>query len=178
MFFNMVSSFCPSTKTESRRLPTLEDTVQQCSQERIGRASAEPRRVRILEAGACNLELLPATRDDDHCDDGRNRQAIGTGSNTESLLNPEQNFQPEDRAVFASRFSRCYRLLHFIACRVLGSPQRAKDAIESCWLTASRNPPRFEYEGAFRSWLVRVLIDAALGILRWEGKSAQPCPKE
>jgi hypothetical protein len=36
--------------------------------------------------------------------------------------------------------------------------------VESCRATASRNPPRFEYEGAFRSWLVRVLIDEALAI--------------
>ena len=76
------------------------------------------------------------------------------------------NCQQEHPAVFASRFSRCQRLLHFIACRVLGSPERAEDAIESCWLRASRDPPRFEYEGAFRSWLLRVLIDEALAILR------------
>lgn len=72
----------------------------------------------------------------------------------------------EDSAVFHARFWRCHRLLHFIACRVLGGLERADDAIENCWLTASRNPPRFEYEGAFRSWLLRVLIDEALAILR------------
>jgi len=74
------------------------------------------------------------------------------------------NTERENPAVFASRFSRCHRLLHFIACRVLGGPEHAKDAIENCRLTASRNLPRFEYEGAFRSWLVRVLIDEALAI--------------
>ena len=57
-----------------------------------------------------------------------------------------------------------YRLQHFIACRVLGGPDRADDAIENCWLRASLNPPRFEYEGTFRSWLIRVLIDEALAI--------------
>jgi DNA-directed RNA polymerase specialized sigma24 family protein len=71
----------------------------------------------------------------------------------------------EDPAVFHTRFCRCHRLLHFIACRVLGSSERADSAIENCWVRASRNPPRFEYEGAFRSWLVRVLIDEALAIL-------------
>ena len=39
---------------------------------------------------------------------------------------------------------------------------------------ASRNPPRFEYEGAFRSWQVRVLIDEALVILR-ERRSRRHC---
>jgi hypothetical protein len=41
----------------------------------------------------------------------------------------------------------------------------------ACWLTASRNPPRFEYEGEFRRWLVRVLIDEASAILRNKTKS-------
>jgi len=74
------------------------------------------------------------------------------------------NNEQENPAVFAFRFSCCHQLLHFIACRVLGGPEHANAAIENCWLTASRNPPRFEYEGAFRSWLVRVLIDGALAI--------------
>jgi DNA-directed RNA polymerase specialized sigma24 family protein len=75
------------------------------------------------------------------------------------------NSPEEDPAVFGERFWRSYGLLRFIASRVLDSPERADDAIENCWLKASRNPPRFEYEGAFRSWLVRVLIDEALAIL-------------
>jgi DNA-directed RNA polymerase specialized sigma24 family protein len=79
----------------------------------------------------------------------------------------------EDPAVFHSRFWRCHRLLHFIACRVLGGSERAGGAIENCWIRASRNPPHFEYEGAFRSWLVRVLIDEALGILRQNQPGAQ-----
>ena len=57
-----------------------------------------------------------------------------------------------------------YRLQHFIACRVLGGPERADDAIDNCWRRASRNAPRFEYEGAFRGWLIRVLIEEALAI--------------
>jgi DNA-directed RNA polymerase specialized sigma24 family protein len=83
------------------------------------------------------------------------------------------NRRKENRVIFNVRFSRCYRLLHFIACRVLGSPERADNAVENCWLTASPNPPRFEYEGEFRSWLLRVLIDEALAILRGNQSSAQ-----
>ena len=70
--------------------------------------------------------------------------------------------QPE---IFAQRFLRSYRLLHFIACRVLGDDEIAPIAVQNCWRTASRVSPHFEYEGAFRSWLVRVLIDEALAIL-------------
>jgi DNA-directed RNA polymerase specialized sigma24 family protein len=72
----------------------------------------------------------------------------------------------EDATVFQLRFSRCRHLLHFIATRVLGGFEGAEQAVENCWLTASRNPPRFEYEAAFRSWLLRVLTDEALAIRR------------
>jgi len=74
--------------------------------------------------------------------------------------------EQEDPSIFAKRFSRSYRLLRLIACRVLGDEERVPLAIKNCWRSASRNPPYFEYEGAFRSWLVRVLIDEALVIRR------------
>ena len=69
--------------------------------------------------------------------------------------------QREHPAVFAARFYCCHRLLHFIACRVLGSSERAEDVIANCLMTASRNPPKLKYEGGFRSWLLRVLICAS-----------------
>jgi DNA-directed RNA polymerase specialized sigma24 family protein len=72
----------------------------------------------------------------------------------------------QQSAVFEARFSRCHEMLHFLACGVLGSPERARDVVENCRITASQNPPTFEYEGAFRSWLVRILIDEALVIVR------------
>jgi len=85
-----------------------------------------------------------------------------------------RNSVEEDTAVFQSRFFRCRRLLRFIATRVLGGPERADEAIENCWLSASPNPPRFEYESAFRSWLLRVLIDEALAIRRQSGEMREP----
>jgi hypothetical protein len=72
----------------------------------------------------------------------------------------------DDFAVFDVRFWRSYRLLHFIAGRILDDPEQATKAVENCWHSASARAPRFEYEGAFRSWLVRVLIDEALLLLR------------
>jgi DNA-directed RNA polymerase specialized sigma24 family protein len=56
--------------------------------------------------------------------------------------------------------------LYSLACRVLGDIPGAENALENCWRTAARNPPEFDYEGAFRHWLVRVLIDEALSIVR------------
>ena len=79
----------------------------------------------------------------------------------------------ENCAAFGAKFLRCYRVLHFIACRVLGGPERAEHAVQNCWRRASRNPPRFEYESEFRSWLLRVLIDEALAILRENQESAR-----
>jgi DNA-directed RNA polymerase specialized sigma24 family protein len=67
---------------------------------------------------------------------------------------------------FMERFWRCKSLLHFLAYRILGTHEGAGNAVESCRIVASRNPPDFEYEGAFRSWIARILIDEALAILR------------
>lgn len=63
-------------------------------------------------------------------------------------------------------FSRYRRTLLLVAYRVLGDHNQAEDAVQRCLRSASRNVPRFENEGAFRSWLVRVLIDVALFILQ------------
>ena len=68
----------------------------------------------------------------------------------------------QEELIFNVRFWRCYRMLHFIACRVLGGPESAEEAIGNCWSIASRHPQRLADEGEFRSWLLRVLIDEAL----------------
>jgi DNA-directed RNA polymerase specialized sigma24 family protein len=72
----------------------------------------------------------------------------------------------EDPTIFHARFSRCRGLLDFIACRVLGGTEGARECMQNFWLTASRNPPKFEHEGAFCSWLLRIVIDEALAIRR------------
>lgn len=87
------------------------------------------------------------------------------------------NTLEEGPAVFAIRFRRCRRLLYFIATRVLGAEERADDAVDDCFITASRPTRRFGSEGAFRCWLLRVLIDEALLILREEG-DAIPISRE
>jgi len=70
------------------------------------------------------------------------------------------------RTVFDEWFTRCHRMLHFVAYRLLGGSERAELAVRNCRLTASCKPPHFEHEGAFRSWLLRVLINEALAIVR------------
>ena len=75
------------------------------------------------------------------------------------------NGQQEDPRDFEARLSRRRGLLHFVACRMLRSCEGADEAVERCFLTACGDPQEFEYEGAFRSWLVRIVIDEALRIL-------------
>jgi DNA-directed RNA polymerase specialized sigma24 family protein len=74
-----------------------------------------------------------------------------------SLENPE---------ALDDRSSRYRRVLFFVACRVLGNREEAEEAVCNCLLSASYGRPRFECEGAFRSWWVRIVIDEALQILQ------------
>jgi DNA-directed RNA polymerase specialized sigma24 family protein len=75
--------------------------------------------------------------------------------------------EQEQSTTFCQRFSQSYGVLSFIARRVLGGDEnKALLAIQNCRKTASRNPPHLEPEGAFRSWLVRILIEEALAIRR------------
>jgi DNA-directed RNA polymerase specialized sigma24 family protein len=83
---------------------------------------------------------------------------------SENILMP--NSLRQQSAVSEVRFLRCHKMLCFLACRVLGSSGQVHEIVENCKITASRNPPAFEYEGAFRSWLVRILIDEAIAIVR------------
>ena len=91
--------------------------------------------------------------------------AHGNAQDTEkSQMSAVPNRLQEDPAVFDVRFWRSYRMLPFIACRVLGGPEHANKAVENCWHTASRRAPRFDHEGELRSWLLRALIDEALAL--------------
>lgn len=74
---------------------------------------------------------------------------------------PEQ----EQLDQFANRFLRCRETLHFIAGLILGGSEMAERAVRNCWVRASRNPPSFESEGPFRSWIMRILITESLSIL-------------
>ena len=68
--------------------------------------------------------------------------------------------------IFEDRFAGCRHLLHFVAVRILGSQDEGEHAVRNCRVAASRNPPSFESDGAFRSWIVRILIHEALALVR------------
>jgi DNA-directed RNA polymerase specialized sigma24 family protein len=71
----------------------------------------------------------------------------------------EPHYTPCERGA-----ERCRRLLHFVAHRVLGNPDKAAIAVDNCLYGAARHVTTFNCEGAFRSWLVRLVIDEALMI--------------
>lgn len=84
----------------------------------------------------------------------------------DDTLNPSQDTALEEFQIFNARFDRSRKLLAFIAGRVLTRQESIEEAIYHRWRVAVRNPPTFENEGAFRSWIVRVLLDQALVIRR------------
>lgn len=82
--------------------------------------------------------------------------------NTGGTLSKSQ-VSPEAFDVLFARY-RC--MLYFIAYRVLHNNKDAEDAVQNCSVSASCTVPRFDYEGSFRSWLVRVLINEAVVLLK------------
>jgi DNA-directed RNA polymerase specialized sigma24 family protein len=76
-------------------------------------------------------------------------------------LNPDGKSREDSQTTFDEQFSRCRKLLQFIALRILNCAEEADEAVKNCRRTASCNPPAFTSEGAFKSWLVRILIDEA-----------------
>jgi DNA-directed RNA polymerase specialized sigma24 family protein len=85
-----------------------------------------------------------------------------------TFLTPHQAMPATDRTQWGTldeRYERCRPALHFIARRILPDQEIAACAVENCWLRASRNPLSFESDGAFGSWIMRLLIREAVCIL-------------
>lgn len=79
----------------------------------------------------------------------------------------------ERSTAFEARFCRAEGMLYFLAEQILGGDCRPDDglnesvvaAVDNCWHVASVDPPDFDSDGAFHSWLLRILIDEAHLIL-------------
>jgi RNA polymerase sigma-70 factor (ECF subfamily) len=67
--------------------------------------------------------------------------------------------------LFHIRFSRSRNSLMKLAVRLLQDDGDAEQAVHNCRLSALRGLPEFKTEGAFRSWLFRILITEALLLL-------------
>ena len=68
----------------------------------------------------------------------------------------------EHPLIFEERFWRCRDSLLRVAHFALGNAKAASQAVENCFLIASRNTPKFASEVAFGCWLLRLLINEAL----------------
>lgn len=88
----------------------------------------------------------------------------------------EVEAQPDDKLIsdglqgngdaFEILFSRYRPILYRLAQRILRNHEQAEDAVQNCSLAAFRKLKSFKYEGAFRSWLARILVNEAITILR------------
>jgi len=81
-------------------------------------------------------------------------------------VKPDGRSREDTQSTFDLQFSRCRKLLQFLALRILRCDEEADQAVKNCRLTASCNPPAFTTDGAFKSWFVRILIDEATLMLR------------
>jgi hypothetical protein len=88
----------------------------------------------------------------------------------ETLSNSQGSLEALD--VLLSRYRH---VLSLVAYRVLGNYAEAEDAVQNCLLTVSDHVPKFAQEGAFRCWLVRVLIDEAVTILAKQSSTRGSC---
>jgi len=70
----------------------------------------------------------------------------------------------EHPGTFDARFSRYRSLLVFIARHILGDEAWVEEAMRNCQRSYSGGQRKFNAEGAFRSWLLRVLINEALAV--------------
>jgi sigma-70-like protein len=102
---------------------------------------------------------------------GRNvTPQLRSGKEYETLSNSQGSLEALDVL-----FSRYRHALSLVAYRVLGNHAEAEDAVQNCLITVSDNVPKFDHEGAFRCWLVRVLIDEAVAILNKQSPTMGSC---
>jgi hypothetical protein len=102
---------------------------------------------------------------------GRNTTPrLRSGKEDETLNNSQGSLEALDVL-----FSRYRHVLSLVAYRVLGNHAEAEDAVQNCLRTVSDNVPKFKHEGAFRCWLVRVLIDEAVSILAKQSSTRGSC---
>ena len=65
----------------------------------------------------------------------------------------------ELREEFEGRFSRCRNSLYFLAWGTLENVGEAEEALENCYRKARREARRFNSDGDFGSWMIRMLIN-------------------
>lgn len=74
-----------------------------------------------------------------------------------------------DPDAFAELFRRHRDVLWAVAVRVTGNPEDAADAVQDAMISAIRAASGFQRRSAVRTWLYRIVVNAALDRLRRTG---------
>jgi RNA polymerase sigma-70 factor, ECF subfamily len=78
--------------------------------------------------------------------------------------------QAGDEAAFAQIVQRYHARVHYYLVKMLGSADRADDALQELWIDVIRSMGKLRDASAFRSWLYRIARDRAFRTIR----SAKP----
>ncbi len=77
-----------------------------------------------------------------------------------------------DRPAFVELWTRHSKIAFNMAYRITGNQEDAEDVVQDAWLRAYVHLNRFDGRSKFSTWLTRIAINSALGILR--RKRARP----
>jgi hypothetical protein len=89
----------------------------------------------------------------------------------------ESSDHPQEFSISPDARSAAYRrLLYSIAVRILGKRDEAERAVIGCLSKTSTSRSSLDNEGAFRCWLIRLLIDEALLFLDGRGNDSALLP--
>lgn len=75
-----------------------------------------------------------------------------------------------DPAALNALVSRYTDDVYAVALRVLGDPERARDAAQDAFVSALRSLDRFRGEASFRTWLLRIALNTARSSIRRAGR--------
>lgn len=71
-----------------------------------------------------------------------------------------------DATAFETLVTRHQRALYTVACRMLGNPEDAADALQGALIKAYQHRARFDPRHRFFSWIYRIVVNECLNMLR------------
>jgi RNA polymerase sigma-70 factor (ECF subfamily) len=93
--------------------------------------------------------------------------SCGSLPNDEQLL---QRYARGEKEVLEELFRRYRQVAYRVAHRLLGNEADALDAVQEGFIKALKNLPGFEGRSTFKTWLLRVVSNAALDLGRQRGR--------
>lgn len=84
-----------------------------------------------------------------------------------------EQFSAGDRRALDDLFRRYKTIAYRVAYRLLGSEADALDAVQNGFIKTLRNLARFQGNSSFKTWLLRIISNAALDIGRQRQRQAR-----